>query len=189
MDWQAEHTQDREMLDATPAAPAAPLGALRAVLGAAERLGVARSELLAAVALEAIDDLSDVDREALARLQAAAVSNAGCGRPRDTYRARVRVVLAKLIAEGRCSVEDVAKELAVSARTLQRRLEQEGTTFGGVCDDARRTAALEHLRNPRVAIKEAAFLLGFSEPSTFYRAFRRWTGDTPANYRRALAPT
>jgi AraC-like DNA-binding protein len=186
MDWQAEHTQDRERPNETPAPLAAPLGALRAVLGAAERLGVARSELLAAVALESTD-LSDVDRDALARLRAAAASTAASGRPRDAYRTRVRAVLAKLIADGRCSVEDVAKELAVSPRTLQRRLEQEGTTFGGVCDEARRAAALEHLRNPRVAIKEAAFLLGFSEPSTFYRAFRRWTGDTPANYRRALA--
>jgi AraC-like DNA-binding protein len=70
---------------------------------------------------------------------------------------------------------------------LQRRLERAGTTFNAVCDELRRDAALEHLRNPRVPIKEAAFLLGFSEPSTFYRAFRRWTGDTPANFRRGLA--
>jgi AraC-like DNA-binding protein len=105
----------------------------------------------------------------------------------EAFLARARSVMTKLLAEGCLSVEDVARELAVSPRTLQRRLEQAGTTFGEICDDTRRAAALAHLRNPDVAIKEAAFRLGFSEPSTFYRAFRRWTGDTPANYRRALA--
>jgi AraC-like DNA-binding protein len=100
---------------------------------------------------------------------------------------RVRTALERSLASGGSSVEDVARALAVSPRTLQRRLEKEGTTFGEICDETRRAAALEHLRNARLGIKETAFRLGFSEPSTFYRAFRRWTGDTPANYRRAFA--
>jgi AraC-like DNA-binding protein len=100
---------------------------------------------------------------------------------------RVRAALARSLERGRSNVEDVARELAVSPRTLQRRLGEEGTTFGAVCDETRRAAALEHLRDRRLGIKETAFRLGFSEPSTFYRAFRRWTGDTPANYRRAYA--
>jgi AraC-like DNA-binding protein len=75
----------------------------------------------------------------------------------------------------------------MSVRTVQRRLESEGTTFGALFDETRRAAALEYLRNPQMAIKEAAYRVGFSEPSTFYRAFRRWTGATPADYRRSLA--
>lgn len=107
--------------------------------------------------------------------------------PRPTFAARVRATVARLIEGGSCCIEDVARELAVSARTLQRRLESEGTTFGEVYDETRRATAMEYLRNPGVAIKDAAFRVGFSEPSTFYRAFRRWTGATPAGYRRSLA--
>jgi AraC-like DNA-binding protein len=105
----------------------------------------------------------------------------------ERFSSRVRAALARSLEQGRSSVDDVARALAVSPRTLQRRLEEEGTTFGAVCDATRRAAAFEHLRDRRLGIKETAFRLGFSEPSTFYRAFRRWTGDTPANYRRAYA--
>lgn len=98
----------------------------------------------------------------------------------------VREALQDLMRQDHCAVEDVARLLAVSARTLQRRLEREGTTFATVWDETRRAAALECLRNPEIAIKEAAFRSGFSEPSTFYRAVRRWTGGTPAHYRRSL---
>lgn len=98
----------------------------------------------------------------------------------------VRTALLRNIQQGACTIGGVARALAISARTLQRRLENEGTTFGEVYDLARRDAVIEQLRNPRVAIKEAAFRAGFSEASTFYRAFRRWTGITPAHYRQSL---
>jgi AraC-like DNA-binding protein len=134
-----------------------------------------------------MDWLTDNMHEALSSLDCAASRRVEARpeqlHPRDTYVHRVRVTITRLVEDGRCSVESVAKQLAVSPRTLQRRLERAGTTFGALCDDARRAAALAQLRDPRVPIKEAAFRLGFSEPSTFYRAFRRWTGDTPANYR------
>jgi AraC-like DNA-binding protein len=95
--------------------------------------------------------------------------------------------MAALICDGRCTLEAVAAVLGMSVRTVQRRLESEGTTFGALFDDTRRAAALEYLRDPQMAIKEAAYRTGFSELSTFYRAFRRWTGGTPADYRRSLA--
>jgi AraC-like DNA-binding protein len=177
MSWSNTTSHDRAV-DSAPA-----LGALRAVLAAAERLGVARDELLAAASAAAAG-LDGVDRAMLARLHPADTAQQLRPDADAEFLARVRCAMRKLTAEARCSVESVACELAVSPRTLQRRLERAGTTFGAVSDDIRRDAALEHLRNPRVAIKEAAFLLGFSEPSTFYRAFRRWTGDTPANFRR-----
>jgi AraC-like DNA-binding protein len=67
----------------------------------------------------------------------------------------------------------------MSARTLQRRLAGEGLSFDGVLDELRRELALRHLADRRVAIAEVAYLLGFSEPSAFHRAFKRWTGTTP----------
>jgi len=163
------------------------LGALQAVLSAAERLGVAREALLAAAALES-QDLETRGRALLASLGGAERKEGREETPRSSELvSRVRTEVAAQMTDGRASVEDVARALSLSSRTLQRRLERAGTTFASLIDDARRAAALTHLRNPRVAIKEAAFLVGFSEPSTFYRAFRRWTGATPASYRRAFA--
>jgi AraC-like DNA-binding protein len=86
---------------------------------------------------------------------------------------------------GQYDMDSVATQLAISPRTLQRKLESEGTSFGEILDDSRQRAALEYLSRPEMSISETAFMLGFSEPSTFYRAFRRWTGKTPAQYRRA----
>ena len=113
MDWSNQHDF------ATYTAEASELGALRAVLAAAERLGVAQSSLLAAAAAESAG-LSAADRAALARLSRVPARAATS----DAFFMRARTTMAKLVAERRCSVADVAKELAVSARTLQRRLEK-----------------------------------------------------------------
>ncbi len=172
MDWINQHFTESYASDAPP-----PLGALRAVLAAAERLGVAPNRLIEA----AESGAGAAERAVLASLRPARSAAA-----ENAFLERVRDAMKRLVDERRFGVDDVAKELAVSPRTLQRRLERSGTTFGELSDAVRRDAALKHLRNPSVPIKEAAFRLGFSEPSTFYRAFRRWTGDTPANYRRAI---
>jgi AraC-like DNA-binding protein len=107
-------------------------------------------------------------------------------RAHGSFSQLVRAALLRNIQDGACTIGAVARALALSPRTLQRRLENEGTTFGEVYDLTRRDAVIEQLRNPKVAIKEAAFRAGFSETSTFYRAFRRWTGITPAHYRQSL---
>jgi AraC-like DNA-binding protein len=78
----------------------------------------------------------------------------------------------------------LARQMGMSTRTLSRRLHERGLTYQEVLDLARRELALRHLLNKDLKVIEAAFLLGFSEVSTFYRAFRRWTGATPAAYRR-----
>jgi AraC-like DNA-binding protein len=75
----------------------------------------------------------------------------------------------------------LARRMGLPSRTLQRRLSSEGTSLQRLLDDTRRQLALKHLGN-RVAIGETAFLLGFSEPSAFHRAFKRWTGRTPQAY-------
>lgn len=98
----------------------------------------------------------------------------------------VQEKLLKNLEQGETSLEAVAEQLHMSARTLQRRLDEESTNFGEVLDQTRHSAAVGFLKDPSISITETAFLLGFSEPSTFYRAFKRWTGETPANYRKQL---
>jgi AraC-like DNA-binding protein len=73
----------------------------------------------------------------------------------------------------------------MNQRTLARRLQSEGTTFSALFDDLRRSLALRYLLRHDLRISEVVFMLGFSEVATFYRAFRRWTGQTPLEYRRS----
>jgi len=70
----------------------------------------------------------------------------------------------------------------MSVRALQESLRSEGISFRDLLEDARRDLALRHLRDPETPVAEVALLLGFSEPSAFYRAFRRWTGATPQSF-------
>lgn len=90
------------------------------------------------------------------------------------------------LESGNTSIDSIADQLHVSARTLQRRLEDQGTSFAELLDQTRQVAAIEYLKDPRISITETAFLLGFSDTSTFYRAFKRWTKQTPAQFRKAL---
>ena len=73
----------------------------------------------------------------------------------------------------------------MSTRSLQRKLRDEGITYQQIVDDVRSRMATQHLSKPGTTAAEVAFLLGFSEPSAFARAFRRWTGTTPGSVRRA----
>jgi AraC-like DNA-binding protein len=96
-----------------------------------------------------------------------------------------------LVAEGLPTVagaEAVARKLGRSRRTLNRQLAGEGVSFQSLVDDLRRELALRYLGEPRMAVAEVGFLLGFSEASAFHRAFKRWTGTTPAEHRRRSAP-
>lgn len=100
---------------------------------------------------------------------------------------QVRAVLLEGLPSGRTSVEETCKRLAMSKRTLQRRLRQEETTFGALLEETRRGLALHYLRNTSITSSEIGFLLGFGETSSFYRAFHNWTGSTPETKRRELA--
>lgn len=98
---------------------------------------------------------------------------------------RLRDYLAKGVRSGLPSLEAAASHLGVSTRTLRRRLQEEGTTFQDVLDQTRCELAKRYLLAERLAAGEVAFLLGFSEPSAFHRAFKRWTGQTPVTYQRS----
>lgn len=100
---------------------------------------------------------------------------------------RLRAKLIVLLPAGEVSQEAAAAALNVSARTLQRRLEAEGSTFRRVVDETRRMLALDYLRESGYSLGEIGYLLGFSEQSNFNRAFRRWTGETPGTFRERLS--
>lgn len=102
--------------------------------------------------------------------------------------AQVRRVVAQSMHQGLPSLGDVAAALHLSERSLQRHLAQEGCSFSALVEQVRRDLALRYIGDPRMAIGEVAYLLGFSEPSPFHRAFRRWTGMTPAAARRQRTP-
>lgn len=101
---------------------------------------------------------------------------------------RARRATTEAIAAGDPTLGSVARRLALSARTFRRRLADEGTCFRELLDHTRRDLARRYLVDEQRAPGEVALLLGFSEPSAFFRAFKRWTGRTPDEFRRA-APT
>jgi AraC-like DNA-binding protein len=76
-------------------------------------------------------------------------------------------------------------ELALTERTLQRRLADEGATLSALVDQIRCELAQGHLRHPGLSVTDVAFMLGYSEASAFHRAFRRWTGRSPGDFRKA----
>jgi len=100
-----------------------------------------------------------------------------------SFTAHVRELLARELAGGNPCIENVARQVPVGVRTLGRRLELEGTSFKELLDDLRRRSALRYLAVSAFPISEIAFLLGFSHASAFHRAFKRWTGQTPVEYR------
>jgi AraC-like DNA-binding protein len=96
---------------------------------------------------------------------------------------RVKVALLEHLPSGHVSEEEIAQGLHLSLRTLQRKLRDEGTSYKELLDETRRELATEYIKNPHVSISEITYLLGFSEPSNFSRAFKRWTGSSPSAFR------
>lgn len=98
---------------------------------------------------------------------------------------RVLTVLAKRLKGAVPPLSEIASELAMSERSIQRSLNEEATSYRQLVDDVRKSLAIEHLSRSGTSATDVAFLLGFSEPSAFTRAFRRWTGAAPTQYRAA----
>ena len=98
----------------------------------------------------------------------------------------VRREVAAQLANDRARVDDVATALALSTRTLQRKLAEAGTNFQAVHDAARQALAEELLRDSQLNLTDVAFMLGYREQSSFNRACREWFGNTPARTRERL---
>ncbi len=104
-------------------------------------------------------------------------------RARELLHERVKQVLRHEVDLGSVNPCNIARRLGVSPRSLRRRLGDEGHSLSALADQVRRELALSELSNPEIPIKRIADRVGFSEVSAFHRAFKRWTGVTPARYR------
>jgi AraC-like DNA-binding protein len=97
--------------------------------------------------------------------------------------AQVRRLLVERLGQTVLTLDAVATALAVGRRTLTRRLAEEGTSFRQILDEVRRDFARAFLQDRSLSIGDIAFFLQYSEPATFHRSFRRWTGQTPSAFR------
>jgi AraC-like DNA-binding protein len=100
---------------------------------------------------------------------------------------RVRRWLGSHDLQNKPSMEEIARSLGMSGRSLRRRLTEEGTHFSELVEAARALGAQRMLEDPRFSVQEAAYALGFSTHAAFTRAFKRWTGKSPSAYRAARA--
>ncbi|MBI1212387.1 MAG: helix-turn-helix domain-containing protein [Alphaproteobacteria bacterium] len=104
-----------------------------------------------------------------------------------TTRGRVESLLILVLHQGEPSIERISEKMGLSRPTLYRRLKAEGITFEKLLDELRHQMALHYLNDKKVSVNETAYLIGFSDPSAFSRAFKRWTGKSPRESRR-LSP-
>ncbi len=98
----------------------------------------------------------------------------------------VRAVVADLLPAGEPALETVAGRLGLTPRALQNRLRQSEMSFKDIVDRVRRALVLGYLRDRQLSLLDLAFLLGFAEQSSFSRAFKRWFGESPQQYRKRL---
>jgi AraC-like DNA-binding protein len=101
----------------------------------------------------------------------------------ENFVERVRIAVQQKFTGRRPSIEDVADALHISSRTLQRRLQDEGSSFQRVLEEARHQLARHYLNNSVLELNEAAYLLGYEDGNSFVRAFRGWEGVPPARWR------
>lgn len=101
----------------------------------------------------------------------------------STMSGRIKQALAEALPGGSTTVEDMARKLNVSKRSLQRRLTEEGTSFQALLNETRFEMSERYLKSSALSVPEISYLLGFRDTSSFFRAFHGWTGTTPGDYR------
>jgi AraC-like DNA-binding protein len=137
-----------------------------------------------------LNELLGRTAERMVRPREVAAARAGAGDraadpvpdPRHAFRDHVRAAAIQAASAGDFSVDAIARQLKLGKRTLQRKLREDQVSADVLIDDIRRDLAMRCLEQRRIAIAEVAALVGFSDLSAFYRAFKRWTGTTPRRY-------
>lgn len=105
---------------------------------------------------------------------------------KDSYSTRVRCILMELLPSGECSIEEVAKMLYISKRTLQRKLREENTSFQKQLNYTRELLAKSYIRNKSLSTDDIAFLLGYKDMNSFQRAFNCWTGMNITEFKKTV---
>jgi len=100
-----------------------------------------------------------------------------------SFREQVKDTLKRLLAGERPAIDHVARELRLSKRTLQRRLTEDGITFQELMEEARRELARHYLLHSSLELNETAYLLGYEDANSFFRAFHEWEGTSPGQWR------
>lgn len=103
-----------------------------------------------------------------------------------TYTEKVIEIVTRHNFNNRLTVKQVAAEIPMSMRALQLKLSEEGTSFQQIIDELRKQNAVSYLKENTLSVSEIAYILGFSEPSVFQKAFKKWTGKTPGEYKKSL---
>ena len=104
----------------------------------------------------------------------------------DSYRNKVLKVLGTMLHGQTPSIDEVALQLGMPSWTLRRKLKEEDTAYQTLVDEMRRDVALSYMKNTDLTFGEISYLLGFSTPGAFQRAFKRWSGQTPGEFRKSL---
>ena len=167
------------------AAPAEP-GPYPALFGCPVRFGADANRLSIGLA-EADHPLPTGNRDLAAMHDRALVEQLARLDKKDVM-ARCRASLLERMTSGDLSEDNLARDLNMSRRSLQRRLAEAEATYQSLVDETRRDMALRYLEDPGKSATDIAFLLGYSQQSAFTRAFRRWTGKSPSAYRSSKAP-
>ncbi|MCH9686562.1 MAG: AraC family transcriptional regulator [Deltaproteobacteria bacterium] len=163
--------------------------AFEAFTGATIELGARRAALVYDVNVLSAP-VASADAE-LAEYFASLLERAGSltDRSESETVAKTRVAIRDGLTTGAVTLQTVARRLGMGARTLQRRLSSEGLTFGEMLESTRRRLVHGYLTDPSLSLAEIAYLLGYREQASFFRAFRGWHEQTPTQYREALRTT
>ncbi|MGB0468666.1 MAG: AraC family transcriptional regulator [Pontibacterium sp.] len=103
----------------------------------------------------------------------------------SSLKSQVVALMGKDFSRESLGADEVARRLNMSVSTLRRRLLEEETSYQKIKDECRKQAATEYMNSPQLSINDVAILMGFEEPSAFFRSFKKWTGMTPGAYRRS----
>ncbi len=121
--------------------------------------------------------------ELLAILDPSLVASLGEIEAQSSLPDQIKILIKRRIASGKPDIADVAREMGLSERTLQRRITEQGGTYRALLDEARQELGRHLLSDGRTSTDEVAFMLGFQDKSSFYRAFRAWEGVTPGEWK------
>lgn len=139
-----------------------------------------------ALPLDVVDLPLPSGNDELAAFSDQAMERYIAGLDESTLSVRVKQAIVDHLPSGDADVNNIASELHLNKRTLQRLLQKEGTTFIALLNETRESIAKQYVRDKNMDLNEIAYLLGFAELSTFSRSFKRWTGASPMQFRKTV---